>query len=281
VTPFDYDFLCKLLKERSGLVLASDKGYLVENRLMPVVRKAGCGSISELVQRLKAADSDALKVEVTEAMMNNESFFFRDKNPFDRFGDTILPDLVRKRAECRQIRIWSAAASTGQEPYSLAMMVAGFSKLAMWEIDIVATDIARDALEKARIGLYSQFEVQRGLPIQLLMQHFDQEGEQWRISEKLRKMVQFRQLNLLSEFSSLGVFDVVFCRNVLIYFDQATKIGVLERIKRVLAPDGYLILGAAETVLGLSDVFSPMPNKQGLYVPKPRLKAVSEGARVA
>ena len=287
MTPFDYEFLRQILKERSGLVLATEKEYLVESRLMPVARRNGCASIGELVQRLKAPAPDALKIEVTEAMMNNESFFFRDKNPFDRFGDTILPDLLDKRAKSRRIRIWSAAASTGQEAYSLAMMAAGFSKLADWQIEIVATDISNDALEKARAGFYSQFEVQRGLPIQMLMQHFDQVGEQWRISDKLRSMVQFRQLNLLDAFSILGLFDVVFCRNVLIYFDQATKVDVLERVHRVLQPDGYLILGAAETVIGLSNVFAPVADKRGLYMAKPRkestapLAAAAGKARVA
>jgi len=167
------------------------------------------------------------------------------------------------------------------------MIVASFSKLADWQIDIVATDISNEVLEKARAGLYSQFEVQRGLPIQMLMQHFEQVGEQWRISDKVRKMVQFRQLNLLTDCSMLGMFDVVFCRNVLIYFDQATKVDTLERIRRQLAPDGYLILGAAETVVGLSDVFAPMPEKRGLYRPKPKppvlaaAKPATAGVRVA
>jgi len=287
VTPFDYDFLCKLLKERSGLVLTHEKEYLVENRLMPVARRVGCATIAELVQRLKAPASDALKVEVTEAMMINESFFFRDKNPFDQFRDTIMPELIEKRSKRRRIRIWSATASSGQEPYSLAMMVASFSRLADWQIDILATDISNEVLEKARAGLYSQFEVQRGLPIQMLMQHFEQVGEQWRISDKVRKMVQFRQLNLLTDCSMLGMFDVVFCRNVLIYFDHAAKVDALERIRRQLAPDGFLILGAAETVVGLSDVFAPMPEKRGLYRPKPKpllvaaVKPAAAGARVA
>jgi chemotaxis protein methyltransferase CheR len=287
VTPIDFDFLCKLLKERSGLVLTHEKEYLVENRLMPVARRVGCVTIAELVQRLKAPVSDALKVEVTEAMMINESFFFRDKIPFDQFRDTILPELIEKRSNRRRIRIWSAAASTGQEAYSLAMLVASFSKLADWRIDIIATDISNEVLEKARAGLYSQFEVQRGLPIQMLMQHFEQVGEQWLISDKVRKMVQFRQINLLSDCSALGNYDVVFCRNVLIYFDHATKVDALERIRRQLAPDGFLILGAAETVVGLGEVFAPIPGKRALYRPKPKpllvaaVKPVAAGARVA
>jgi chemotaxis protein methyltransferase CheR len=274
VTPLDYEYIRKLLKERSGLVLAADKQYLIESRLMPVARKAGCASISALVQRLSSSRSEALMTQVTEAMMINESFFFRDKIPFDLFRDTIMPALLQARAPSRRIRIWCAAASTGQEPYSLAMLVKGMrEKLTGWRIDIVATDISGDVLERARAGIYSQFEIQRGLPIQMLMQHFEQLGEQWRVAEDVRKMVQFRQLNLLDNFSQLGTFDVVYCRNVLIYFDQPTKINVLDRLARQLAPDGFMLMGAAETVVGLSDSFRPAPEKRGLYERSPAAAA--------
>jgi chemotaxis protein methyltransferase CheR len=274
VTPLDYEYIRKLLKERSGLVLAADKQYLIESRLMPVARKAGCASISALVQRLSSSRSEALMTQVTEAMMINESFFFRDKIPFDLFRDTIMPALLQARASSRRIRIWCAAASTGQEPYSLAMLVKGMrEKLTGWRIDIVATDISGDVLERARAGIYSQFEIQRGLPIQMLMQHFEQLGEQWRVTEDIRKMVQFRQLNLLDNFSQLGTFDVVYCRNVLIYFDQPTKINVLDRLARQLAPDGFMLMGAAETVVGLSDSFRPAPEKRGLYERSPAAAA--------
>jgi chemotaxis protein methyltransferase CheR len=275
----NYEYLCKLLKERSGLVLAADKQYLVESRLLPVARKAGCETIDALVAKIRMPGSDALKADVTEAMTINESFFFRDKIPYDRFRDTIIPELVQKRAAGRRLRIWCAACSTGQEPYSLAMILDGFSTLSGWQFDIIATDISHEVLDKARNGSYSQFEVQRGLPISLLMQHFEQVGDQWRISAKIRKMVQFRQFNLLTDFSMLGQFDVVFCRNVLIYFDQPTKVDVLTRIRSRLAPDGYFVLGAAETVVGVSDLFTPIPDKRGLYKPiekreAPKLAAV-------
>jgi chemotaxis protein methyltransferase CheR len=219
-------------------------------------------------------------------MMNNESFFFRDRIPFDRLRDTVLPELLKSRASRKQIRIWSAAASTGQEPYSIAMLLAERSDLSDWRIEILATDISNDALEKAKAGIYSQFEVQRGLPIQLLMQHFKQEGEQWRIGQKIRERVEFRQVNLLSDFSRLGTFDVVFCRNVLIYFDRETKLGVLGRVGKVLAPDGYLILGAAETMVGLGNQFAPVPEKRALYQPQQavaRVRALvpAGGTRVA
>jgi chemotaxis protein methyltransferase CheR len=280
VTPLDYEYLRKLLRERSGLVLAPEKQYLIESRLMPVARRASCASITDLVRHLREPDSEPLKAEITEAMTINESFFFRDKIPFDRFRDTVLPALLSARAHTKRFRIWCAAASTGQEPYSLAMMLKSVQeKFSGWRIEILATDISHDVLEKARAGIYSQFEVQRGLPIQMLMQHFEQVGEQWRLSEAIRKMVQFRQINLLADFAALGTFDVVFCRNVLIYFDQATKTGVLERIYRQLAPDGFLLMGAAETVVGLTDIFVPLAEKRGLYVraepqpQKPKLAA--------
>jgi chemotaxis protein methyltransferase CheR len=267
VTPFDYDFLRKLLKERSGLDLSADKQYLVESRLMPLARKSGLPGIPELVQKMKNG-AEALTVEVVEAMTTNETFFFRDKIPFDHLRDTILPALMQSRASRKTLRIWSAAGSTGQEPYSIAMVLKEkAAALAGWRIEIVSTDLSQEVLEKSRVGLYSQFEVQRGLPIQLLVKYFTQIGELWQINSELRGMVQHRQLNLLQDFSHLGKFDVIFCRNVLIYFDQETKIGIFERMARVIEPDGVLMLGAAESVVGITDAFRPCPDKRGLYLP--------------
>jgi chemotaxis protein methyltransferase CheR len=270
VTPLDYDYLRRVLKERSGLVLSADKQYLVESRLLPVARRAGLGSLAELVLRLKAPGAETLIVEVVEAMMTNESFFFRDKIPFEHFRDTIIPALLKARAAQRRIRIWCAAASTGQEPYSLAMCLKELAERVQgWRIDILATDLSTEVLEKAKAGIYTQFEVQRGLPIQLLVKYFTQVGDAWQIAPDLRAMVRYRQFNLLNDFGSLGGFDVVFCRNVLIYFDQETKTSVLERIGRVVDSDSYLILGAAETVVGLTDAFRPVPDRRGLYAPNP------------
>jgi chemotaxis protein methyltransferase CheR len=276
VTPLDYDYLRKCLKERSGLVLSGDKEYLVESRLLPVARKAGFASLGELVGMLKAAPEAALMTAVVEAMTTNESLFFRDKTPFEHFRMTIMPALLASRRVSRNIRIWCAAASTGQEPYSLAMCLKEMEReLAGWRIDLLATDLSGEVLEKARVGLYTQFEVQRGLPIQTLIKHFTQSGEVWQIAPELRAMVKYRQLNLLRDFSSLGIFDLVFCRNVLIYFDQDTKIDVFNRLAQVTAGDGYLVLGAAETVVGLTDRFKMVADKRGLYVPNnaPRLTA--------
>jgi len=205
---------------------------------------------------------------VVEAMTTNESFFFRDKLPFENFREVLMPALLQARAQERQIRIWCAAAATGQEPYSLAMALKEMGpKLAGWTIEIFATDISSATLEKAKTGLYSQFEVQRGLPIQMLVKYFTQVGDLWQISPELRGMVTYRHFNLLQDFAGFGVFDVVFCRNVLIYFDQDTKIAVLNRLAKAVRGDGYLMLGAAETVVGLTTSFRPMPDHRGVYVP--------------
>lgn len=270
MTPLDYEYLRKLLKERSGLDLSADKHYLVESRLVPLARRVGLPGIPELVQKMKGAGADALTADVVEAMTTNETFFFRDKIPFDHMRETILPALTKARANRRTLRIWSAASSTGQEPYSIAMLLREAGQaLAGWRVEIVATDLAQSVLEKSKAGMFSQFEVQRGLPIQMLVKYFAQVGEMWQIAADIRAMVQYRPLNLLAEFAHLGGFDVVFCRNVLIYFDQETKVGVLNRIARITAPDGYLVLGAAETVVGLTDAFKPMPDRRGLYAPSP------------
>jgi len=269
MTPQDYDFIRKLLRERSGLVLSAEKQYLVESRLLPVVRKAGLTSLAELVTALKAVPSSALATTVVEAMTTNESFFFRDKLPFENFRDVLMPALLAARSD-RHIRIWCSAAATGQEPYSLAMVLREMgAKLAGWNIEIFATDISTAALEKAKAGLYSQFEVQRGLPIQMLVKYFSQIGDQWQISPDLRNMVSYRHFNLLQDFAGFGTFDVVFCRNVLIYFDQETKITVLNRLAKAVRDDGYLMLGAAETVIGLTAAFKPMAGHRGIYVPSP------------
>lgn len=286
MTVSDYDFIRKLLKQRSGLALSAEKLYLVESRLMPIARRRGFANLSELTRQLRVGLDEALIVDVVEAMTTNETFFFRDRIPFDHFKSFIMPQLLASRANAKRIRIWCAAASTGQEPYSIAMLLEERADLSDWRIEIVATDISNDALERATSGLYSQFEVQRGLPIQSLMQHFKQEGEQWRIGKKLRDRVNFRQINLLSDFSKLGTFDVVFCRNVLIYFDRETKLDVLGGIGKIITGDGYLVLGAAETMVGLGNLFIPVPEKRALYQLQPSaaplraLEPISGGARV-
>jgi len=282
VTPHDFDFLRRLLKERSGLVLSAEKDYLLESRLLPLARRNGMTTLGELATRLRQPGSTTLAIAVTEAMTTNETFFFRDRIPFDHLRDTMIPALVTARAREKRIRIWCTAAASGQEPYSIAMVLKSLgAQLQGFRVDILATDLSADVIERAKAGLYSQFEVQRGLPIQLLVKYFSKSGDAWEIAPELRGMVQFRTLNLLNDFTPLGQFDIVFCRNVLIYFDQPTKSGVLERLARQIPDDGYLTLGAAETVVGLTDCLMPVPEKRGLYMPaEPARRAPAVGGNV-
>ncbi|MFN3657197.1 MAG: CheR family methyltransferase [Pseudolabrys sp.] len=280
MTPEDFDFLRKMLKERSGLVLGAEKQYLAESRLLPVARRHGMSSLGELVTRLRLAPG-LMGTEVVEAMTTNETFFFRDKIPFEHLRDTIMPALIAARAREKRIRIWCTACSSGQEPYSIAMTLNDMSeKLAGYRVEILGTDLAGEVLEKAKAGIYSQFEVQRGLPIQLLVKYFSKIGENWQIAPEIRRMVQFRPLNLLNDFTPLGRFDLVFCRNVLIYFDQPTKTRVLERLMPQMPDDGFLILGAAETVVGLTEAFKPWSDKRGLYAPNPAARPRQQAANV-
>ena len=281
MTPPDYEYLRKFLKDSSGLDLSADKHYLIESRLLPIARKASLPGIAELVQKLKGG-STPIANQVIEAMTTNETFFFRDKVPFDHFREAIMPEILQARASRRSIRIWCAAGSTGQEPYSLAMCLKEMgAALAGWRVEILATDLSLEVMEKSKAGLYSQFEVQRGLPIQMLVKYFKQNGELWQINPDIRGMVQHRQLNLLQDFSQLGKFDVIFCRNVLIYFDQETKTNIFGRLARALEPDGFLVLGAAETVVGLTEDFKPVADRRGLYRPTGVCAAPAKMAAVA
>ena len=262
----EFEILSSLVKQRSGLVLTRDKAYLLESRLLPVARKWQLKTLGDLAAAVRSRGDAGLVRAIVEAMTTNESFFFRDVKPFDQFKSFVLPQLLRARAATRTIRIWSAACSSGQEPYSLAMILTEQrAQLANWRIEILATDLSTEILDKAQAGLYSQFEVQRGLPIQLLVKYFKQQGERWQVDPAIRSRVNFRQLNLLDDIAALGRFDVIFCRNVLIYFDQPTKTLVLDRLSRQMAPDGYLYLGGAETVLGISGKLQPVAENRGLY----------------
>lgn len=247
--------------------MESSKQYLVESRVMPIVRRERLSGLDELVLILQRKQSPKLAKDVIEAMTINETYFFRDKTPFDQFRNVILPALLAARQRDRRLRIWSAAASSGQEAYSLAMILDEHAaKLPGWKIEIVGTDLSEPVLEKARKGIYSQFEVQRGLPTPMLLRHFNQIGESWQISEAMRSKVTFRQLNLLSDFTSLGRFDLIFCRNVLIYFDTALKADILGRMTRILAPDGFLTLGASESLIGLKTDLVAHPEHRGIFV---------------
>jgi chemotaxis protein methyltransferase CheR len=266
----NFAVLARLLKERSGLVLTEEKSYLLETRLLPVAKKHRLPSVAHLAVALKAGD-EALVRDVVEAMTTNESFFFRDMKPFEQFRATVLPARLKARAATRQLRIWSAACAVGQEPYSLAMLLAEErAKLAGWTVSLLATDISGEMIERAKAGSFSQFEVQRGLPLKYLVRYFEPGEDRWLVKPEIRGMVQFRVANLIDDLSSLGRFDAIFCRNVLIYFDQSTKSAVLARLARMLPRDGYLCLGGAETTLGVTDRFDAVPNQRGLYSPAAR-----------
>lgn len=243
--------LRRLLASAAGISLDADKLYLAESRLAPIMRDNDAVDLAELMRRIERREDEALLQAVIDAMTTNETSFFRDRAPFDQFQRELLPELMAKRQDKRRLRIWCAACSTGQEPYSLAMLLEEEeSKLEGWNVEILATDISETALKAARAGLYSQFEVQRGLSTARLLRHFHQHDGNWRVADRLRSRVTFRKLNLLSKFREIGPFDLVFCRNVLIYFEPEVKRDVLLRLSQVLAADGSLILGAAE---GASD----------------------------
>ncbi len=265
MTEADLAWLRAFLRRAGGLAFGPEKRYLIESRLDILCRRRGIAGPAQLVARLRAGDR-ALGLAAVEAMTTNETLFFRDRVPFEQFAEVILPDLLRRKAGERRLRIWSAAASTGQEPYSLAMILDEMAvQLAGWSVDVLATDLSGEVVERAREGLYSQFEVQRGLPVQRLLQHFLQEGERWRLKPAIRGRVRFQIQNLIEPTAHLGRFDVIFCRNVLLYFDVATRAAVLNRLVRQLRPGGYLLLGAAETVLGLGSPLIGDPRDRGLY----------------
>ena len=266
--PQDFKYLSQLLQERSGLVLTEDKYYLLEFRLLPLLRRLKLDTISALVAQLKLNSIQDTLVEITEAMTTNETSFFRDRKPFEQFRQITLPHLI-KNAKNKKIRIWSAACSTGQEPYSLAMCVLEeAAKLGDIKVEIIATDLASHLLRKAEDGYYTQFEVQRGLPVMLMVKYFEQRADKWRIRENVRSMVTYRQANLLEDMSHLGQFDMIFCRNVLVYFDAPTKAKVLASLYGQTLPHGVLAIGSAETLYGVTDKFKPASadeKSHGLY----------------
>ena len=286
--PDNFTFLAKFLKDESGLVITEEKAYLVESRLVPVARKRGLADLDDLIVAVRQNKDPNLGKAVVEAMTTNESFFFRDIKPFESLKNTVLPQIVqiRKAAKATKIRIWSAACSSGQEPYTIAMLLKENPALLQGlNVEIIGTDISNEILVKAREGIYTQFEAQRGLPIQLLMKYFTQVGEHWQINEDIRNAVQLKHANLLQDLRGLGKFDIVFCRNVLIYFDAPTKSEVLNRIRSMMPGDGYLFLGAAETVVGISDRFKTIPGERGVYAadaaataPAPAVQPIAKSA---
>ena len=252
----DYTYLCDFLKERSGLSLGANKKYLVEARLVPIAQSVNLSGLHELVEHLRRGRDEKLAVAVTEAMTTNETSFFRDRVPFDELRKFMLPQICEARRVRHSLRIWSAASSTGQEAFSIAMTLKdSLPDFDQWRIEIVATDIAQKILDRAKTGEYSQLEVQRGLPAKELVLHFEKTAIGFRVKPELQRMIRWKQLNLFDDFRGLGQFDIVFCRNVLIYFEVEDKADILGRIRNQMSDDGFLVLGAAETVIGLTDGF--------------------------
>ena len=267
MTPESFVFLAGLVKQRSGIVLTAEKGYMLETRLAPMLRREGLPGLDALALRLRAAREEALAREMVEALTTNESSFFRDGKPFEHLRK-LLPRLAAARPAGQALRIWSAACSSGQEAYSAAIVAAELgSALGGRRVEILGTDLSREMLTRAQDGVFTQFEVQRGLPVQTRVKHFRQEGTRWQISAELRAMVRWQPFNLLDEAPGLGRFDVIFCRNVLIYFDAPTKSRVLGMLARMVEPDGAVYLGGAETVLGLTDRLVPANGERGVYEP--------------
>jgi len=273
MTPDDFSFLAQMVRRRAGLVLTVQKAHLIESRLSTVLRRFGFRSADALVKDLRHG-RETLARAVTEVLTTNESSFFRDRAAFDALRDRVLPRLIEARAETKRLRIWSAACAAGQEVYSIAMLLDDLKLQAQgWHIDLIATDLSAEMIARAEEGVYSHFEVQRGLAIRRLVAHFTQDGGSWRIHENLRRMVSFHQFNLLDSYGWLDDLDVVFCRNVLIYFDQKTKTQVLDKIAEMLLPDGALVLGNSEAVTGVSTAFVPVDRAPSIYA---KTKAVAQ-----
>ncbi|MBZ5541935.1 MAG: protein-glutamate O-methyltransferase CheR [Acidobacteriia bacterium] len=266
----DFDYIRALLKGHSGVFLEDGKEYLLEVRLSPLYVDMKVDSIAELVTVLRRDANAAMRERVLNTLLTNETYFFRDIHPFEVLRTDALPRLFAARTGKKQLRIWSAACSTGQEPYSIAMIVHELMQgCPGYAVEIIATDIAEENLERARSGQYTQAEVNRGLPAAMLIKHFTKKDAIWEINESIRRMVTFRKLNLFESWHGVGAMDLVLLRNVLIYFDQGAKKEIIRRIRRTVADDGAVFLGASETVLGLSDEFHIMHSgKASLYRPK-------------
>ncbi|MDB5571409.1 MAG: chemotaxis protein CheR [Hyphomicrobiales bacterium] len=248
------------LRRTTGVILDADRQYSTEARLAPVARATGYADVDSLCRAAFIGRNREAATAIVDAMMTNETFFFRDRAPFEHLRDSILPALIKSRAATKSIRIWCAACATGQEPYSVAMVVDEKARqLAGWRVEILATDISQTALNIARAGAYNQFQVQRGLPVSEFLRHFVRDESVWAVAEHLRERVRFEQANLLEDFSDLGEFDLIFCRNVMLYFDQFTKHALLRRLGKALAPNGYLVLGATESALGSTRSLSVSP----------------------
>lgn len=263
----DCELIRKLVRQRSGIVLEEEKAYLIETRLTALARREGLDSVEDLLARFRAHPGNGLQDKVVESLTTNETSFFRDLQPFEALRQAVLPELLQRRDKDRKLYIWCGAASSGQEPYSLAILLREqFPSLASWNLHILATDLSAEILDRARRGVYSQVEVNRGLSAQLLVKYFDRRGMEWQLKEDIRRMIEFRQLNLIEPWPAMPSPDIVMLRNVLIYFDVDTKKAILGKVRRLLRPDGYLFLGGAETTMNLDDAFERVAfDRSGYY----------------
>ena len=256
ISDSDFSYIRELIYRQAAIVLEKEKTYLVEARLSPLLRKHGFASLAEMIAQIRFQPNNGMHWDVVEAMTTNETSFFRDIHPFELLKKTVLPDLIRQRASSRQLNMWCAAASSGQEPYTIVLLLREtFPELSAWKLNFVATDISREMLNRCREGCYSQLEVNRGLPAPLLVKYFRKIGTEWQIKEELRRLIDFRQMNLAQPWPVLPPMDIIFMRNVLIYFDIETKKNILARVRKILKPDGYFFLGGAETTLNLDEAF--------------------------
>jgi chemotaxis protein methyltransferase CheR len=252
----EFNYVRRLVLEQSAIVLEEDKGYLVESRLSTLARREGFASLSLLVGRLQSEPFNCLHRQAVEAMTTNETSFFRDFHPFEALKKAVIPDLMEKRGQTRELTIWCAACSAGQEPYTIGMLLREyFPSLASWKVRILATDLSSEILSRAREGRYSQLEVNRGLPASFLVKYFHKEGCNWQLREDIRRMVEFQMTNLASAWPALPPMDIIMMRNVLIYFGMDTKKEILAKVRRALKPDGYFFMGGAETTFNLDDSF--------------------------
>jgi len=266
VNPADFEFIRRFVLQHSAIVLDETKEYLVTSRLEPLAKREVSGSIDELVRRLRTKAWGDLHAQVVEAMTTNETSFFRDGGPFEALRRQILPAIIKRAESTRQLDIWSAASSSGQEAFSIGMLLDHhFPALASWRVQILGTDLASSMVQRARAGVFKQLEVNRGLPAPMLIKYFEREGIDWKIKDVIRRRTTFQQMSLTEPWTSVPKMDVVFLRNVLIYFDVSTKRQILERVRRVLRPDGALFLGSGETTLNLDDHFQPVQFEKTIY----------------
>ncbi|HWA16463.1 MAG TPA: protein-glutamate O-methyltransferase CheR [Gemmatimonadales bacterium] len=275
LSPGDFQFVSQLVRQRSAIVLEPEKSYLLEARLSPLAKAEGHASLEAMIAFLRAQPNNGLHRRVVEAMTTNETSFYRDLYPFDALRTHVIPEVMKRRAAQRELTIWCAASSSGQEPYTIAMTLREhFPELTTWTVRILGTDISSEMVRRSKEGRYGQLEVNRGLPAPLLLKHFEKRGMDWQVKPDLQRWCEFRELNLIEPWGPLPRMDVVFLRNVLIYFDVNTKRAILDNVQKVLHPWGYLFLGGAETVINLGEGFERLPvDRAGCYRLKGAVRA--------